>query len=183
MASRYSAASGLVADEAQEPDVLVQLAAVHGPPQRRVLADLVADDEQLGVGQRPRPHQREGLDQPLDVLVRPDVAHVQHERVVQLEALLDARDVLGGGHAVEALVDGVVGHGDLVGRDAEEAQDVALGGLRDRQHVRGPVCGGPHERRARRCRPAGWAGTAGTSGGCSRGWSPPRGSDSSGGST
>ena len=32
----------------------------------------------------------ERFDQPLDVLVRLDVARVQHERLVQLEALADA---------------------------------------------------------------------------------------------
>ena len=36
----------------------------------------------------------ERLDQPLEVLVRLDVAGVEHERLVQLVALADARDVL-----------------------------------------------------------------------------------------
>ena len=71
--------------------------------------------------------------------MRLDVAGVEHERVVQLVALAHALDLLGAGGAVEPLVDGVVDDVDLVGRDAEVAQDVALRGLRHRQHARGPV--------------------------------------------
>ena len=42
-------------------------------------------------------HAVERLDQALEVLVRLDVADVEHERVVQLVALADPRDVLVGG--------------------------------------------------------------------------------------
>ena len=63
--------------------MLVQLVPVHGAPQRRVLRDLVADDHQLQVVEAALlPHQVERLDQPLEVLVRLDVAGVQHELVV-----------------------------------------------------------------------------------------------------
>ncbi len=62
------------------------------------------------------PHQVERLDQPLEVLVRLDVAGVQHELVVQLIALAHAHDVLLARLDAEALVVGVVDDVDLLRR-------------------------------------------------------------------
>ena len=58
-------------------------------------------------------HQMERLDQPLEVLVRLDVAGVEHELVVQLIPLADADDVLLARLDAEPLVVGVVDDVDL----------------------------------------------------------------------
>ena len=50
----------------------------------------------------------EGVDQPLDVLVRLDVADIEHERVIELVALPHEIHPLGIGRRQEALVDRVV---------------------------------------------------------------------------
>ena len=62
---------------------MVQLVPMHGAAQRRVLRDLVPDDQQL--------HLLEAVfcapanaDQPLEVLVRFDVARIQDERILEL---------------------------------------------------------------------------------------------------
>ncbi len=88
----------------------------------------------------------ERLDQPLEVLVRLDVAGIQHERVVQLVALADALDLLGGRRFAEALVDRVVDDVDLLLGDVEVLQDVPLRRLRDRQHAIGAVGRSPQRR-------------------------------------
>ena len=62
----------------------------------------------------PRPAER--VDQPLDVLVRLDVADIQHERVIELISLAHEVHPLGIGRRQEALVDRVVNHDDLLGR-------------------------------------------------------------------
>ena len=74
--------------------MLVQLVAVHRAPQRRQLRDLVADDQQLQVLELARAQLVERLDQPHQVLVRLDVADVEHEPVIELVALAHARDGL-----------------------------------------------------------------------------------------
>ncbi len=56
-------------------------------PQRRILRELVADDHQPQVVEPVGAHAREGVHQPLEVLVRLDVADIQHERVIELIAL------------------------------------------------------------------------------------------------
>ena len=81
----------------------------------------------------------ERLDQPLEILVRLDVAGVEDERIVELVALADAHDLVGRGLFAEALVDGVVDDVDLRFRHVEVLEDVALRGLRDRQDARRPV--------------------------------------------
>ena len=48
-----------VGHEPEESDVLVQLVLVHRPAERRVLRDLVADDEQLDVLEIPAPQHLE----------------------------------------------------------------------------------------------------------------------------
>ena len=98
---------------AQEADVLVELMMVDRTPQRRVLRDVVADQHELQVIQAAAAHQLERFDQPLEVLVRLDVAGVEHELVVELIALADADDVLLAGLDREPLVVGVVDHVDL----------------------------------------------------------------------
>ena len=85
------------------------------------------------------------LDQPLEVLVRLDVADVEHERLVQLEPLADALDLVVRRRHPEVIVDGVVDDRHLVGRDAAEAEDVALRRLRHRQHPPRPPRRPPHE--------------------------------------
>ena len=65
--------------------------------------------------------------------MRLDVANVERETAVELVSLLDARDLLVGGRDVQALIDCVVGDGDLLGRHVEPAQDVVLGGFRHRE--------------------------------------------------
>ena len=87
---------------------------VHGAPQRRVPGDLVANQHELQVIEAALAHQVEGDDQPFEVLVRLDVAGVEHELVVQLVALADADDVLLARLDSEALIVGVVDDGDLV---------------------------------------------------------------------
>jgi len=47
------------------------------------------------------------LDQPLQVLVRLDVADVEDERLVELEALADPLDLVGRRRLAEAIVDRV----------------------------------------------------------------------------
>ena len=73
--------------------MLVQLVAMNGAAKRRQLRDLVADDEQLEIVVRAA-QLAEGLDEPHEILVRLDVADVQHELVIELIALADARHVL-----------------------------------------------------------------------------------------
>jgi hypothetical protein len=60
--------------------VSVQLKLVDEPTQLRILRALVADDEQLDVLPAAPADQRVRFDQPVDVLVRLDIARVQHER-------------------------------------------------------------------------------------------------------
>src|SRR4051812_39066336 len=98
----------LVRDEAEKPHVLVQLVAVHRAAQRRVLRDLVADDEQLDVAEiRVLPQRVERFDQALEILVRLDVARVEHVWGVQLVALAHPLDLLGGRRLAETIVNGV----------------------------------------------------------------------------
>ena len=47
----------------------------------------------------------ERFDQPLEVLVRLDVAGIEHERIVELVALAHALDIVLGGRRAEPLVD------------------------------------------------------------------------------
>ena len=56
----------------------------------------------------------ERFDQPLQVLVRLDVARIEHVRRVQLIALAHPLDFFGGRRLAEAVVDGVVDDVDLV---------------------------------------------------------------------
>ena len=123
-----------IGDEAEEPHVFVQLVPMDGVPQRRVLGDLVADDDELDLVELSAPPEEvEGLDGALDVLVRLDVAGVEDERVVELVALAHPRHVVLGRRLAEALVDAVVDDVDLLRRHVEVVEDVALGRLRHRQ--------------------------------------------------
>jgi hypothetical protein len=134
--------------EAEEPHVFVQLVPVHGAAQRRVFRDLVADDEQAHVIEAAAAAERmEGLDQALEVLVRLDVPRIQDERAVELVALAHALDFLRRRRLAEPLVDRVVDHVDLLFRDPEVPEDVALRRLRDGEHAVRPVRRHP-ERRA-----------------------------------
>ncbi len=81
-------------------------------------------------------HEIERVDQPLEVLVRLDVARVEHELVVELITLAYAHDVVLARLDAEALVVGVVDDVDLLGRDVDEPQDVALRALRHGHHPR-----------------------------------------------
>ena len=126
--------------------MLVQLVAVHRAPQRRELGDLVADDEQLELFELARAQLGERFDQPHEVLVRLDRSRVQHEAVIELEALAHARDVLGVRLDPEPLVNRVVDDRDLVRRHVEEVQDVALGRLRHREDPIRLRRGAPHRR-------------------------------------
>ena len=102
------------------------------------------------------PDHVERLDQPLEILVRLDVARVEDERIVQLVALLTRMTSSAHGLLAEPLVDRVVDDVDLRFRHVEVAQDVALRGLRDRQHARRPVRGDPQRAaRVRVAEPAG----------------------------
>ena len=65
------------------------------------------------------PHELKRVDQPLDVLVRLDVADVQHEVAVELIPLAHAPHVVFGRLGGEPLVDRVGDDGDLLGRHAE----------------------------------------------------------------
>ena len=131
--------------------------------------------DQLQLVEARLPHQVERVEQPLEVLVRLDVADVEHEVALELVALGDAPHVVVGRLGREALVDGVVDDGDLLGRHVEELEDVALRRLRHRQDAIGAPGGRPHLRAGVRERAACWAGTAETAGGCSRGSSRPSG--------
>ena len=133
----------------------------------------------------PLPQLGERLDQPHEVLVRLDVADVQHEPVIELVALAHARDLAPRAASIaEPLVDGVVDDDDLLRRHVEEVQDVALRRLGHRQDAIAIVCAAAHIDAARvRIAPRGSAGTAETSGGCSRGSSRPSGTRTAGGST
>ena len=73
------------------------------------------------------PQIRERLDQPDEVLVRLDVARVEHETAIELIPLANSRDRFLRRRHTEAFVNGVVDDDDLVCRDIEEADDVALG--------------------------------------------------------
>ena len=126
--------------------MLVQLVPVHRSPQRRQLRDLVADDQQLQVVEAARAQLGERLDQPHQVLVRPDVADVEHELVFQLIPLPHALDRLRGGRRREALLDRVVDHDDLFGRNAEEMHDVAFRGLGHGEDAVRLPRGAPHRR-------------------------------------
>ena len=107
--------------KAQEAHMLVELVTVHHLAQRGVLGHLVADDHQLQSRRAIHAGPAEGIDRPLDVLVRLDIAYIQHERVIELIPLPDP--LRGGlvGRREEPPVDGVVDHLHLVGGDGEEA--------------------------------------------------------------
>ena len=81
-----------------------------------------------------RPQQRKRFDQPVDVLVRLDVARVEDERRRELEPLADAIDVFRRRRFFEALVERVVDHLDLGGRHAQIVNDVVFRRVRHRQH-------------------------------------------------
>ncbi len=136
---------GPVGHEAEEPHVAVQVVRVDGAPQLGVLRDVTADDQQLERVVAVLVQVMDRLDQPLEVLVRLDVADVEHERFVQLEPLADALDLVVRRRHQEVIVDGVVDYRHLVGRDAAEAEDVALRRLRHRQHPPRPPRRPPHE--------------------------------------
>ena len=121
---------------------------MNGAPQRGVLRDLVANQHQLQVIESALADEVERLDQPLEILVRLHVACVEHELVVQLIALAHPHHVLFARLDAEALVVRVVDDVDLVGLRVDEAQDVALRALRDRQHAR-RAAGRQPNRRAR----------------------------------
>ena len=74
--------------------------------------------------------QIERLDQPLEILVRLDVAGVQHELVVKLIPLAHTHDIFLGRVDGEPLVVGVVDHVDLLRLRVDEAEDVAFRALR-----------------------------------------------------
>jgi hypothetical protein len=78
--------------------VLVKLMAVHQPAQVRILREFIADDQQLHILGSALAHDRERLNQPVDVLVRLDVAGVQDERSGQQETLPHAIDLFRGRH-------------------------------------------------------------------------------------
>ena len=118
---------------------------MHGATQRRVLRDVVADDDQLQMIETRLPDQMERVEQPLDVLVRLDVADVQRELALELIALLDGAHLVLRRRGREPLVDAVVDDGDLLGRDVEEFEDVALRRFRNGQDAVGssaaaPIC-------------------------------------------
>ena len=73
------------------------------------------------------PHEMKRLDEPLEILVRLDVADIQQIRVAQLVPLARIDDVLFARRHAESIVDGVRRDDDLVRRHVEELQDVALG--------------------------------------------------------
>ena len=75
----------------------------------------------------------EGLDQPVEVLVRLDVACVQHERRRQKKSLSDARDLRLGRRRFEALVEGVGNHFNLALGHLEVVHDVLLRRVGDGQ--------------------------------------------------
>ena len=78
-----------IRDEAEESHVLLRATAYNGQPQILMLAQLVADNDQLEVfvpvivGKFAFQNGK-GLDQPVKVLVRPDFAGVQDERILLL---------------------------------------------------------------------------------------------------
>ena len=124
--------------------MLVELVAMYRLPQHRILRQLVADDDQLEVVRTGAPRDRKRLDQPLDVLVRLDVAHVEHEWVIQLVALprqVHPHRVRG---TQEPLVDGVVDNLHFLRRNVEETQDVALRCLRHGEDAIGLPRRAPH---------------------------------------
>ena len=134
-------------DEPEEPHVLVQLVPVHRTPQPLVLRDLVADDDQLQrLERRLLPQLVERVDQPLEVLVRLDVADVERERVLQLVARPHPLELLLVGRHGQPLVDRVVDDRHLVGRHVEPAQDVELRRFRHREDPVGAVRGRPQLR-------------------------------------
>ena len=79
----------------RKPNVFVQLVLMNGTSQRRVFRDLVADQDELELIEV-RGCERCGTPRSvsLEVLVRLDVARVQHELVVELVAFCARDDVL-----------------------------------------------------------------------------------------
>ena len=106
--------------------MFVQLVAIDGAPQARVLRDLVADDQEFQAFEPFEAHQMERFDQPLEVLVGFDVPHVQHERAVQLVTLAGVLDLRGVRLLEESFVDRVVDHRHTIGRHAAVTNDIGL---------------------------------------------------------
>src|SRR5437773_254155 len=80
---------------AEEADVVAHAHRLHPPPQRSVLVDLVADDQELEVlVPGPLLEGAEGADQAVEVLVGLDVPRVEDEPPPDLVALLDALHLL-----------------------------------------------------------------------------------------
>ena len=74
--------------------MLVELVRVNGASQRRELRDLVADNEQLQVVEAAMSQHVVRLDEPDEVLVRLDIADIQHEALCKLVAFADACHIL-----------------------------------------------------------------------------------------
>jgi hypothetical protein len=100
---------------------------VHGAPEGLQLGNLIPDNQEFQLGAPLRAHQIEGFEQPLEVLVRLDVADVEQVGMAQLIALSGlGHQIVAGGNA-ETLIDGVGRDDDLLRGDLEELQDVELG--------------------------------------------------------
>ena len=96
-------------------------------------------DEQRQIIEAARAQLIECLNKADQILVRLDVANVQHEPVVELVAFSDPRDGFVRRRDAKSLVDRVVHHDDLFRWNIQQADDVALGGLRDGENsVRAP---------------------------------------------
>src|SRR5204862_3749280 len=80
--------------EPKKTNIVLHCALDHGAPQVRMLGKLVADDDQLQVGEifalvQFRLERGEGFDNSADILVRLDISGVEQERIVDLVAFRD----------------------------------------------------------------------------------------------
>ena len=133
---------GLRRDEAQEAHVVLRAALDDGAAELRVLGELVADDDQFQVAivrvvTQLVLDQREGFNQAGEVFAGRDVAGVKKVGVVGGVAAKCVLDLVRGRMRIELRVHGVVHDFNLVGGQAELADEVAAGGMGDAQDAVG----------------------------------------------
>src|SRR5713226_8029530 len=121
---------------------MLHAATNDGAPQVGMRRHVVADNDQpqLAIARmllELRLDHGECLHQAREILLRLYVADIEQKRIIHLVALEGEEAVLLGVGDGELLVDGVVNHLDAVARNAHQADEIALGGLRDRDDAIG----------------------------------------------
>ena len=130
-------------DETEEAHIILHSAADHGAAQVGMLGKLVADDDQLQVGNfscflQFRFQGGKSFDDPNQVLGRTDAARIKQKRILDEVAFRQDLAVgVGGMSMQEALVDGVVDHFNMRTRNAENVLDFTLGEIGDRKYSAG----------------------------------------------